>query len=178
MFLYSSIIRRWLHGTGTCLAYHATHEFGGDVTALPSGDVWLKEINETPQSRRHLAIHDQHLVDLNDADALAWAAGSWKAIPQNRSHRHGDRHRPAGQRLRRPRHRRSVLDPNGETSREMAFDRKSRKPAGLPMPLPALRDDLRSPEPPSGPPRQIRVQHRRIAFGKYLSGDLEVPDAV
>jgi 5,10-methylenetetrahydromethanopterin reductase len=70
-------------GPGNALAYHATHEFGGDVTALPFGDVWLKAINETPQSVRHLAIYDQHLVDLNDADALAWAAGSWKAIPQN-----------------------------------------------------------------------------------------------
>jgi 5,10-methylenetetrahydromethanopterin reductase len=33
-------------------------------------------------SQRHLAIYDQHLIDLNDADALAWAAGSWKAVPQ------------------------------------------------------------------------------------------------
>ena len=69
-------------GAGNALAYHATHEFGGDVTALPAGDVWLDAIGQTPLHERHLAIYDQHLVDLNDADFAAWNAGSWKAIPQ------------------------------------------------------------------------------------------------
>jgi 5,10-methylenetetrahydromethanopterin reductase len=69
-------------GPGNALAYHATHEFGGDVTALPAGDVWLEAIHQTPPRERHFAIYDQHLVDLNDADAAAWKAGSWKAIPQ------------------------------------------------------------------------------------------------
>jgi 5,10-methylenetetrahydromethanopterin reductase len=64
------------------LAYHAAYEFGGDVTALPAGDVWLDTINETPPQERHFAVHDQHLVALNHADATAWAAGSWKALPQ------------------------------------------------------------------------------------------------
>lgn len=36
---------------------------------------------------------------------------------------------------------------------------------------------LASPDPPSAPPRQIPVEHRRIAFGKHF-GDLQVPDAV
>ncbi|HEX4395491.1 MAG TPA: LLM class flavin-dependent oxidoreductase [Mycobacterium sp.] len=67
---------------GNALAYHATHEFGGDVTALPAGDVWLEAIHQTPLRERHFAIYDQHLVDLNDADVAAWNAGSWKAIPQ------------------------------------------------------------------------------------------------
>ena len=69
-------------GPGNALAYHAAHEFGGDVIALPAGDVWLDVITQTPAHERHLAIHDQHLVDLNDADVAAWSAGSWKAIPQ------------------------------------------------------------------------------------------------
>jgi 5,10-methylenetetrahydromethanopterin reductase len=69
-------------GAGNALAYHATHEFGGDVTALPAGDVWLDAISQTPLHERHLAIYDQHLVDLNDADVAAWNAGGWKAIPQ------------------------------------------------------------------------------------------------
>jgi 5,10-methylenetetrahydromethanopterin reductase len=69
-------------GPGNALAYHAAYEFGGDVTALPAGDVWLDTINETPPPERHFAVHDQHLVALNHADATAWAAGSWKAIPQ------------------------------------------------------------------------------------------------
>lgn len=69
-------------GPGNALAYHAAYEFGGDVTALPGGDVWLDAINQTPPDDRHLAVHDQHLVALNRADAAAWAAGSWKAIAQ------------------------------------------------------------------------------------------------
>ena len=35
-------------GPGNALAYHAAYEFGGDVTALPAGDVWLDTINQTP----------------------------------------------------------------------------------------------------------------------------------
>jgi 5,10-methylenetetrahydromethanopterin reductase len=69
-------------GPGNAVAYHAAYEFGGDVTALPAGDVWLDTINQTPPEERHLAVHDQHLVGLNRADIAAWAAGSWKAIPQ------------------------------------------------------------------------------------------------
>ena len=69
-------------GPGNALAYHAAYEFGGDVTALPAGDVWLDTINQTPPQDRHLAVHDQHLIALNRADTAAWAAGSWKAIRQ------------------------------------------------------------------------------------------------
>ncbi len=69
-------------GPGNALAYHAAYEFGGDVTTLPGGDVWLGTINQTPPQDRHLAVHDQHLISLNRADTAAWAAGSWKAIPQ------------------------------------------------------------------------------------------------
>jgi 5,10-methylenetetrahydromethanopterin reductase len=69
-------------GPGNAVAYHAAYEFGGDVTTLPGGDVWLDTINQTPAEERHLAVHDQHLVGLNRADTAAWAAGSWKAIPQ------------------------------------------------------------------------------------------------
>ncbi|MBB5167814.1 LLM class flavin-dependent oxidoreductase [Mycobacterium sp. AZCC_0083] len=69
-------------GPGNALAYHAAYEFGGDVTTLPGGDVWLETINQTPSQERHLAVHDQHLVALNRADTAAWAAGSWKAITQ------------------------------------------------------------------------------------------------
>ena len=34
-------------GPGNALAY-AAYEFGGDVTALPAGNVWLDTINQTP----------------------------------------------------------------------------------------------------------------------------------
>jgi 5,10-methylenetetrahydromethanopterin reductase len=69
-------------GPGHALAYHTTHEFGGDVTALPGGQVWLDEIEKTPPADRHFAIYDQHLIGLNHADAVAWDAGSWAAVPQ------------------------------------------------------------------------------------------------
>jgi 5,10-methylenetetrahydromethanopterin reductase len=69
-------------GPGNALAYHAAYEFGGDVTTLPAGDIWLDTINQTPPEDRHLAVHDQHLIALNHADTDAWAAGSWRAIPQ------------------------------------------------------------------------------------------------
>jgi 5,10-methylenetetrahydromethanopterin reductase len=68
-------------GPGHALAYHATHEFGGDVTQLPGGQEWLKVITAQPERERHLAVHNQHLVELNHADDAAWAAGSWQAIP-------------------------------------------------------------------------------------------------
>ena len=69
-------------GPGNALAYHAAYEFGGDVTTLPAGDVWLDSINQAPPHDRHLAVHDQHLVALNHADTAAWKAGSWNAIRQ------------------------------------------------------------------------------------------------
>jgi 5,10-methylenetetrahydromethanopterin reductase len=69
-------------GPGNALAYHAAYEFGGDVTALPAGDVWLEAISQTPPQDRHLAVHDQHLIALNQADTAAWEAGSWKAIAE------------------------------------------------------------------------------------------------
>jgi 5,10-methylenetetrahydromethanopterin reductase len=69
-------------GPGNALAYHVAYEFGGDITSLPAGDVWLDIINQAPPQDRHLAVHNQHLVALNRADSAAWAAGSWKALTQ------------------------------------------------------------------------------------------------
>jgi len=68
-------------GPGNALAYHAAYEFGGDVTRLPAGQVWLDVVNETPERERHFVVFDQHLVALSQADEGAWAAGSWAAIP-------------------------------------------------------------------------------------------------
>ena len=68
-------------GPGNAPAYHATYEFGGDVTALPGGDVWLAHINTVAEELRHLAVHDRHLTELNAADQAAWKAGAWQAIP-------------------------------------------------------------------------------------------------
>jgi 5,10-methylenetetrahydromethanopterin reductase len=43
--------------------------------------VWLDVVNRVPAGERHLVVHDQHLVTLNEADEAAWAAGSWAAVP-------------------------------------------------------------------------------------------------
>jgi 5,10-methylenetetrahydromethanopterin reductase len=68
-------------GPGNALAYHAAYEFGGDVTALPAGRLWLDRVNEIGPAERHFAIHDHHLVALNDIDRAVWGTGGWKAIP-------------------------------------------------------------------------------------------------
>jgi 5,10-methylenetetrahydromethanopterin reductase len=68
-------------GPGNALAYHAAYEFGGDVTLLPAGQVWLDNVNQTPEPERHLVVHDHHLAALSRADEAAWAAGSWTALP-------------------------------------------------------------------------------------------------
>lgn len=68
-------------GPGNALAYHFAYQIGGDVTRLPGGQVWLDVVNQTPERERHLVVHDQHLVALNQADEAAWARGSWAAIP-------------------------------------------------------------------------------------------------
>ena len=70
-------------GPGTVLAYHATYEFAGPeaVAALPGGPTWLAEIDRTPVEERHLAVHVQHCVGLNDADRAAWDAGGSALLP-------------------------------------------------------------------------------------------------
>jgi 5,10-methylenetetrahydromethanopterin reductase len=67
-------------GPGNALAFHVAYESGADVAALPGGKAWLEVIGRVPERDRHLAVHDQHLIGLNDADEAAWAAGSRAAI--------------------------------------------------------------------------------------------------
>lgn len=95
---------------GNALAYHAAYEFGGDPTALPGGQTWLDAITAHPRTQRHLAVHDQHLTDLNVADSAAWNAGSWQAITSTTDP--SPYPRPA-QRLRTRRHHRNRLPATG-----------------------------------------------------------------
>jgi len=64
-------------GPGWALAYHGAYEFGGPdaVRDLPGGTAWMDVVNQTPEDRRHLAVHVGHCVDLNEADQAAWDAG-------------------------------------------------------------------------------------------------------
>lgn len=64
-------------GPGWALAYHGAYEFGGPdaVRALPGGPEWMEVVERTPAQDRHLAVHEGHCVELNEADRAAWRAG-------------------------------------------------------------------------------------------------------
>jgi 5,10-methylenetetrahydromethanopterin reductase len=71
-------------GAGVSLAYHLTYEFGGQdaVRAMPGGEAWLAVVNEQPAEVRHLTVHKDHLIAMNDADRAAWKAGGSVMIDQ------------------------------------------------------------------------------------------------
>jgi 5,10-methylenetetrahydromethanopterin reductase len=62
-------------GPGLALAYHGAHEFGTPLDELPGGAEWQAVVERTPPEERHLAVHEQHCVGLNEADQAAWDAG-------------------------------------------------------------------------------------------------------
>jgi 5,10-methylenetetrahydromethanopterin reductase len=62
-------------GPGWALAYHGAYEFGTPLEDLPGGREWQAVVERTPPQERHLAVHDQHCVGLNEADRAAWEAG-------------------------------------------------------------------------------------------------------
>ena len=71
-------------GPAWAIAYHATHDFQGGLDAvrqLPGGSDWAEIIEQTPEKFRHFAIHDGHLMYLNDADRKAWVAGGHAILP-------------------------------------------------------------------------------------------------
>ncbi|SHL09906.1 5,10-methylenetetrahydromethanopterin reductase [Pseudonocardia thermophila] len=71
-------------GPGWALAYHGAYEFGGPdaVRELPGGAEWMAVVEKTPPERRHLAVHSQHCVTLNEADQAAWDAGGHAMLRQ------------------------------------------------------------------------------------------------
>lgn len=65
-------------GPAWAINYHAAMEFMGGLDAvrtMPGGEAWAAEVEKTPEPERHFAVHDGHLMYLNDADEAAWAAG-------------------------------------------------------------------------------------------------------
>jgi 5,10-methylenetetrahydromethanopterin reductase len=62
-------------GPGLALAYHGAYEFDTPLSDLPGGAEWEAVIERTAPSERHLAVHEQHCVGLNQADQAAWDAG-------------------------------------------------------------------------------------------------------
>jgi 5,10-methylenetetrahydromethanopterin reductase len=56
-------------GPGLAMLYHAAYERGAAaVDALPGGREWRREIEAVPQTTRHLAVHELHLVGLTASD--------------------------------------------------------------------------------------------------------------
>ncbi|MEP9381618.1 LLM class flavin-dependent oxidoreductase [Nocardioides cheoyonin] len=64
-------------GPGWALSLHGAYEFGGPdaVRTLPGGEQWWEVVERTPEEERHLVVHSQHCVGLNEADRAAWDAG-------------------------------------------------------------------------------------------------------
>ena len=67
-------------GPGWALAYHGAYEFGTPLEELPGGREWKAVAEKTPPEERHLAVHEQHCVGLNEADHAAWEAGGHRML--------------------------------------------------------------------------------------------------
>lgn len=64
--------------------YHLVWTLQGPekVLEIPGGKEWLEVINRVPEHERHLAIHNGHLLQMNEADTAAWEAGGYQILPQ------------------------------------------------------------------------------------------------
>lgn len=69
-------------GPGLALAYHGAYEFGSPLAELPGGAEWQAVVERTAPNERHLAVHVQHCVSLNEADQAAWDAGGHAMLEQ------------------------------------------------------------------------------------------------
>lgn len=55
-------------GHGAAVAYHFLHQTGRPADRLPGGDAWQRAYNDVPADERHLALHDLHLIAVNERD--------------------------------------------------------------------------------------------------------------
>jgi 5,10-methylenetetrahydromethanopterin reductase len=69
-------------GPGLALAYHGAYEFDTPLSDLPGGAEWAAVIARTASNERHLSVHEQHCVGLNQADQAAWDAGGHALLKQ------------------------------------------------------------------------------------------------
>jgi 5,10-methylenetetrahydromethanopterin reductase len=67
-------------GPGWALAYHGAYEFGTPLEDLPGGEEWKAVVEQAEPEERHLVVHNQHCVGLNDADKAAWEAGGHQML--------------------------------------------------------------------------------------------------
>ena len=54
-------------GHGAAVSMHYALEHGG-LSRLPNGAAWAAAYEDVPQAERHLALHDKHLISVNDRD--------------------------------------------------------------------------------------------------------------
>ncbi|MQA87506.1 MAG: LLM class flavin-dependent oxidoreductase [Streptosporangiales bacterium] len=61
-------------GQGLATAYHAIYERKGAaaVDRLPGGRTWRHVTEAIPRQTRHMAIHEGHLIEMNERDRAAW----------------------------------------------------------------------------------------------------------
>ncbi|HTL85624.1 MAG TPA: LLM class flavin-dependent oxidoreductase [Acidimicrobiia bacterium] len=58
-------------GPGQTVVYHAMWEGNPEsVDALPGGAEWRKHLEELPENERHLAVHEDHLVQVTKRDRV------------------------------------------------------------------------------------------------------------
>jgi 5,10-methylenetetrahydromethanopterin reductase len=55
-------------GHGAAVYYHFWFETGRSMEDLPRGQDWLAAYADIPADERHLAIHDRHLIGVNERD--------------------------------------------------------------------------------------------------------------
>jgi len=67
-------------GPGTVLALHGAYEMQVPLDGLPGGPEWLAAVERLPEPERHLGVHVEHCVGLNDADVAAWDAGAHQLL--------------------------------------------------------------------------------------------------
>lgn len=69
---------RVAYGPGLAVAYHAVYERGGAaaVDELPGGAAWRDAVEALGPERRHLAVHEGHLVAANPRDELVLEAAA------------------------------------------------------------------------------------------------------
>jgi alkanesulfonate monooxygenase SsuD/methylene tetrahydromethanopterin reductase-like flavin-dependent oxidoreductase (luciferase family) len=62
-------------GHALAVRFHAMYERQGadGVRRYPGGEAWLRSIEAAPPERRHLAVHEGHMVTLNEHDRQAVA---------------------------------------------------------------------------------------------------------
>jgi 5,10-methylenetetrahydromethanopterin reductase len=65
-------------GHAYAVLFHALYERGGaaGVDAVPGGKTWREAVEVVPADRRHLAIHEEHLVTVTERDRPAVIEGA------------------------------------------------------------------------------------------------------